>query len=646
MAKSAKTGSAGGGAGAILAFGLGLVLILGIAGTPFYAKMLQSDENRAGDLVRDDVEAVRRIVLNVDENLAAMQQLAALTGESKDKASPDELLKDNPKMLDGVLADLDASARRLQKAAGDDSAKKLKGFTKTVESGRPNLSKADKDLRNTYVKKNDELLKEARGIVTRIKGVKSGNVSATSLLSVNRVLTLLAMTEGRIAANRAEFERLLADDLRSEAEHRLADVTILKTAIAKTSVEKPTTELEAVNKSIEAADAQLAAIGKVVDAVSADIANKQGAHDAAKTAADMARRSLAAMDAQGAPGPSGIAAYKSQYEQLSDQARKAEAMMDELENGTLAGAALSADEADDLLNGKYEGGKVQPGLRDLKMALGHLQAQQETLRKFKTELVVRQKSMQDRDALLDTTKSDLTGVTATLADEINAVIAEAKKHDGEAAKASAVAIKSYKEGANLASQAARAAKKRRDDSRPGQAQAGQVERAADRMVKDSDSEAAMHVLIADIGYLSALESWRQMRALESQFRTETAVAEATGGDKPAEPTAEVDGLRKDGQTQAEAAVKAYASAGAMIKSSQFKGLETGSYTGANFVWQVQVAQAAADLLKSQLAADKADADTARNDAYTLLTDAVKNREGSPLLTPALSTLLYLQRTAE
>ncbi len=94
------------------------------------------------------------------------------------------------------------------------------------------------------------------------------------------------------------------------------------------------------------------------------------------------------------------------------------------------------------------------------------------------------------------------------------------------------------------------------------------------------------------------------------------------------------------------AIKAYEKAAVLIGKTSAKFTDT-TVTGKNYVWQVQVAQAAANLMQATLSADKPEESTAaREKAYKLLTDAAqKGREQSPLLAPALDAIDYLQKTA-
>lgn len=631
------------GGGSLIAFGLGLLLILGIAGSPFYARFLQSDDARLADSVKDDVESIRRLVLNVDENLAAMAQMADARSAGASGTSIDDLVNENPKLLDRIMPDLDASSRALKKAADEDQKRNLKlPASDKIATGRPRPAAAAADIRNKYAAENDKLIKDARQIATRLKNAAQGNARASDSLGVNRILAILSLVEGRVNASRAAFDRRMAVDLRGEAEGRLSHVSDLRMSAVRAEAEKPSVDMERVTADLTKTDGELSALDDRLAQLRSQIGAKEAEVAAARASAEGARASMAATDPKTIVGASG-----QQYQAWSDQARKAEATIASLENGTLEGAQLPLEAADDLLTGKYEGGKASPGLRDLKDLLAQLEAQHETLTKIKSDLSARQKALEERDNQLASARSDLTGEAAKYADEILSQLESARKLDDSADKASDAAIRQFKEALGHARKAASAASaRRRTAQQSGTSAAGAPEKAADRLIKDNDTEAAMHVLAGELSYQIAMENWRRIRALEMHHAAQNHVADVSGTDRPADVAASIDAARQEGLAEIEQALKSYTTAAGMIKSATFKGLEGPSISGAQTVWQVQIAQAAAGLLKSQLLSEPADSDTARSEAYTLLGEAVKGREGSPLLTPALSTYLYLQKTAK
>lgn len=626
------------GGGNLLAFGAGIVLLIAMIGAPFFARLLQSDENRLADSVRNDVEYIRRIVLNIDENLAAMNRLAELRGADKSGPTVDDVLKDHPDLFNSLTADLDASVRTLKKAADEDKAKNL-NLPRTALSGKP--SKADIDARRKYVAENDDLLKKARIAANAIKAETQGQVRGADLLSVNRILALLNLAEGRINANAAEFDRLLAADLRSEAEGRLIGVSALRTAAVRAEAEKPSVDMEHVSDDLAKADADLGKLDERISELKSQISTRETALAAAEASARAARASMAAVDPKTIVGATG-----QQYESWSNEARKAEATIAALRFGTLEGAQLPPESADDLLGGTYEGGKAVVGLRDLKLQLAQQEANHAQMSKIKSTLEARKQALEDRESQLAAAQSELGGEASKHTDEIVAQLETARKLDESAVKTSETAVKLFKEALGHARKAVTAATARqRAAQQAGTSAPGAAEKPADRLVKDRDTEAAMHMLSAELSYQIAMEHWRHLRSMKAQHAAEARVAEIGGGNKPADIDTALDAVRTEALAEIEQSIKSYSTAAGMIKQSSFKGLEGPTISGAQSVWQVQVAQAAATLLKSQLIAEPADAMTARDEAYTLLGEAVKGREGSPLLTPALGTFIYLQKTA-
>jgi len=442
-------------------------------------------------------------------------------------------------------------------------------------------------------------------------------------------------------ANQAEFDRLLAADLRSEAEGRLIGVTELRMAAVRAEAAKPSVDMEHVTADLSKAETELGKLDEKIADLKSQISTRETALASAEASAKSARASMAAADPKAIVGASG-----QQYESWSNEARKAEATVAALRYGTLEGAQLPPESADDLLSGTYEGGKAVIGLRDLKLQLTLQEANHAQMSKIKSDLEARKKALEDRESQLATAQSELGGEASKHTDEIVAQLEAAKKLDESADKSSETAVKMFKEALGQAKKAVTAASARkRAAQQAGTSTPGAPEKATDRMVKDSDTEAAMHMLAGELSYQIALENWRRLRSMKAHQAVQGRVAEAGGGEGPADMADAIEKVRAEGLAEIEQSIKSYTTASSMIKQSTFKGLEGPTISGAQSVWQVQVAQAAAGLLKSQLIAEPVDAATARDDAYTLLAEAVKGREGSPLLTPALGTLIYLQKAA-
>jgi len=179
--------------GGALGVVLGLALVGGIAGTPFYLSRLRSEARTLDVRVQDDIEAIRRIVLHIDENLAAMKDLRDIAGKDN-LLSPEavgDLEKAHPKIYDAVSGQLDATAAVLRKAVRADQKRGTTPAAKaTIATGPPNGRQAVQALEGKYLPETDQLLAKARKIAARLVAIREGNEAARSHLGVNRILAI------------------------------------------------------------------------------------------------------------------------------------------------------------------------------------------------------------------------------------------------------------------------------------------------------------------------------------------------------------------------------------------------------------------------------------------------------------------------
>src|SRR3989304_5406510 len=98
VARESKSSMAG-----VVGAVLGLLIVGGLAGTPFYMNLLQSDERSLEASAQADVETIRRAALGLDQPLASLGDVEAalpeedrLTGEEAEQlaAKHDRLVKD------------------------------------------------------------------------------------------------------------------------------------------------------------------------------------------------------------------------------------------------------------------------------------------------------------------------------------------------------------------------------------------------------------------------------------------------------------------------------------------------------------------------------------------------------------------------
>ena len=154
----------------------------------------------------------------------------------------------------------------------------------------------------------------------------------------------------------------------------------------------------------------------------------------------------------------------------------------------------------------------------------------------------------------------------------------------------------------------------------------------------------MDCLVAECAYATGLLRCGHAAAMRERALITRLIA-TVAGEGFASTTDDVEKVRTDAANDVADALKAYDQAAALIGKASIK---SGNVTisGKNYLWQVQVGQAAAHLLLAAIHFEQADkAGAERTLAYNLLKDAAEKREQSPLLTPAIDTLLYLQKSA-
>ncbi|MFQ5429531.1 MAG: hypothetical protein ACE5E1_04395, partial [Phycisphaerae bacterium] len=332
----------------------------------------------------------------------------------------------------------------------------------------------------------------------------------------------------------------------------------------------------------------------------------------------------------------------SPYLELSETARKAEAEAEALRNGTLAGATLAEAEAEDLLTAPYVDGQPAPGVRDLKVRLEQVKTQLAGYETARTTLLER-KAHYEALAEQFGEAARKTGAGAEdLSTRIAKLMEQCTAQLPRAEKAADAALKSFSKAGQFAQAAIRAAAQRTREARSAAATAVGIEAERLRMITDDgDTEASVQELAAEAAYQAALTRAIQMHALQRRYGTERFVASLADRSEPESIEDRVEAYRKEAIERLASARKALEAAERLIAKSRAR-TDHGTVQGKDYVWQVKVGQAAVHLLEAALL-DDTDAVFAKKDAaYRLLTEAAQGRERSPLLTPAIETLQYLQ----
>lgn len=642
--------------GGTLGVVLGLALVGGIAGTPFYLSRLRSEARTLDARVQDDVEAIRRIVLHIDENLAAMKDLRDIAGKDNllSPESVGDLEKAHPKIYDAVSGKLDATAAVLRKAVRADQKRGTTPAAKaTIATGPPNGRQAVQALEGKYLPETDQLLAKARTIAARLVAIREGNEAAGSNLAVNRILAILNLTDARIQANRAELQRRQAEDMYAAAEDRLHDVALVRLAETRLDAERPNDQLAALEQSITQGSALIGQLDAAISQIEGIIADKETALAEKRQEAAEAREKLTELTTKGftsaRPDRAGdeFAGFRDDYLRLAAAAREARAAAEALENGTLKGATLSDDADGDLLHGAYDGGVPDIGLRDLRHHLATVKATRSSQVRTQSDLEAEKAGLAAERESLAAARSEVSETVLSRADEIAATLDQARDRHEAFEQTSSAAIATFQKAGQFAKAALTAAKARTRLAR--EAMSGSsgsvIEHPFKRIAADKEVEASLHMLAGEITYRIALVQRGRIEARQARYRAALVLSKLAGRATPEAIDDDIDALRGQAEEALTRANDSYTTAAGMLKTSRAT-LPGGSVAGEQYVWQVQLGQASVHLLRSELAVDLEAARSDRKQAYELLTEAVRGREQSPLLLSAADALLYLQHTAE
>lgn len=653
MAKSSNSA-----VGGVIGFFFAIVLIAGVAGTPFYLSHLQSDAEGLDAEIQDDVESIRRIVAHIDEHLSAIKDIRDTAGDdllvSADSVA--DLESGNPNLYADVLRRLKPTTDALQKALQADRQRN----TEVADSSGPRPSQtingrqAVLEMQSKYLKETDKLLAEGKKIAARLNTTRHGEAGAASHLGVNRVLALLNLAAGRIHANRERVQRRRADDLRASVEARLEDVSSAARAVKTVEAEKQGTlaEIASATEQISQTETILEKQSEVKTRLEGMIASKEAELSERREEAATARQELAAAENRGfEPTRAAVAgeeftAYRDEYLEISERLRKADAAIAALRNGTLAGAELS-DEADgDLLHGAYEGGRPDSGLRDLRLYLEALEAVGLGLESRVTSLREQLTEIEAHQKLCSKQKADWEAAVASQVADAKAVFEESEEFDKQAEASIDSAMQALEAADKNVVKAIAAAKNRTRQAR--EVVSGASDSAEGHPFKaiadDKEVEASLHVLSAEIAYHKALLLRGRIDAIRACDKVASALAAASGGSSPDAQADQIEESRTSAIGYLAQAESAYTTAETLVRSSRIV-TPGGTFQGQDYAWQVQVGHAAVQLLKAGLAVDETAARASRVAAYNLLRQATEGREQSPLLAQAVDTLVYLQQTA-
>jgi hypothetical protein len=637
--------------GSILGVAIGVVLVGGLAATPFYLAKLAPPEKAVSDAAKDDVETIRRVVLNLDQDLGALADMdAALAdGEKLTPEAAEKIKSAQPDLFGDELGRRLAQTAQLLKDAqqADEARKTVIPGSSPVQAGPLGAGAVVGQPRRDYLSVNANLRKQAEAAVTRLRDLKVGPMTAGSVMSVNRIEAFYYYLTGRMLSNSAEFQQEQTSAWRRAAIERLRFVASLQRDIAALRAQTPTTAIanvrdliKQVEDQVALAEGQISELRPVVESLEAQLAELDDkAAEAQRQMAELSVGEGQLRRVEDAP----------QYAKLAKKQREALAKAAALLNGTLVDAKVVQAPMDDTFAVKYEGGTPRPGLRDLKFRLQQLEDDLASWQASKVGLEKQAENLAAQKKHVEAQQREAETSVETYTSEVREDLRKADGHAEAARKARSEALQAFKKAEGCAQNAARDANKRiKTAAEKARGSGGTPNECFELISKDGDTEASVLCLTAEIAFSTAATNVGEIEELKDKFATESLVAKLGGGESPADVSEKVEALKAEAAKKLADAAKAYEAAAKLLIAVNVKSSTGSPISGQNYVWQVQVGEAAVHLMRASLAAlvDGTPDREAQDQAYELLTKVVQGREQSPLISTAVDTLQYLQQTAE
>lgn len=635
--------------GGIIGAVLGIAIIVGLAGTPFYIGLLRAESTQTGVAIEDQIERVRRVVLNLDVHLSMLSDLYLSQGEEA-RLGNDEisaiLERETDIIPSNVLKELERATRTIKTIeTADEERKTTIQSEQTVAVGRPNVRTAPSTMQTRYLNAHTKLLQVAENAIKEWQASSVEHPDAKRNLSANRIAAILYFVKGKIQRNRAEFEQFMAARLWRQAEKWAHNVVELRRNEKAVAAQKPVQALARIEEAISQKDDEIDELERRISQLEEELSTDETQISMLEAEALAARHELTRLVAS----DTAIHEEHSRYRELSNRARRAESNADALRNGTLEGATLVADGFEDLLTTPYEGGTPQVGVRDKRLRLDQYRSQLIGHQKERKSLQERRVAYGQRNEELDAKSRKLDEEAEARISEMMQFLEEADRHLKLANEASDSAMAAFGLSERYVGPAVSAASQRNRTARQLKAETtGEME--AERLgmiISDGDMEGSLQCLRAETGYHAVLTRTLQILALQSKYRIESSIASKTGVRAPdlSSLSETFNSLFAEANEKLIVVLATYKAAELNVSKTRAK-TAAGTIQGKNYIWQIRVAQASADLLGATLLSGSPQAERARLAAYDKLRDAVQGREQSPLLGPALEMLLHLQQSAE
>lgn len=634
--------------GGIIGIVIAVVLVGGIAASPFYLGKFRAEDAAFSAAAGDNLEVVRRVILDLDQHLGALADMDAAIPDGE-KLTPEAAEQIKGKQADALNEELQRSlnqtAQLLRDVESRDQQRHVTYAGSTPsQAGQSGLGAAIGQMKREYLTANAKLRQQAQAAVDSLKSLARGGTVGAGVLAASRIQATFYYAIGKLHGNRADFEQQQTAACRYAALQRLAASANLQRELASLEAQSPTKAIDNVKNMLRDIDGRIAEVdGKLskLRPLMDDLSAQQA--DLERTAAE-AHAKMAEMEAD---GKLGVHRQNDLYLSLANTARQAEAKAAALLNGAAPASPAPAAVDEESAEVEPEGEAPARGLRDLTFRKEQWQQDLSVWQAGRADLQEQQENLQRQEESIDSQRRKAQAAVAESRSEVSALLKEADRHREAANKAAADASTAFKQANTAVQEAVRAATQRTTNAAAkARSSGGTPNELMELISKDGDTEISLQCLAAEISYSAALLDVRAIQDLKDHAAAAGIVRQLGGEEAAAKSADDVQTLRQQATNALAEAAKNYERAEKLLGSASAKA-PTGTISGSNYLWQVQIGEAAVQLLRASLAGlvDGTPDREAQDKAYELLTKAAQGREQSPLLATALDTLEYLQQTA-
>ncbi|MFH1416970.1 MAG: hypothetical protein ABII12_01600 [Planctomycetota bacterium] len=434
--------------GGILGVVIGVILIGGIAGTPFYLDMFMQEERAIDKAVEEDVDTIRRAALNLDQHLAAIQDVEGLLED--DQVVTGEIAAEvaaaHPDVFsDLMMQSLGKTASMLRRAQDQDQQRGVDSAV-SIQTGQPNARACVQRMKTEYLAANQKLRRVAESSIQTLRPLQRGGKTATSRLAVARVHAVFYFAVGKMLANRAEFLHDQTSFLRRQANDELRKLAAVQRDLDVLDAESPLKALADLRERMLAIEGDESGLNERISLYTSAIESLTDRLGSLDVRATKAREEMAKSEAAGAFSEAG---RSGEYLALASEARSAEAEATMVRNclpqSLDSGETAAQDEG------------AQLGLRDLRLRLEQAETVLGAYREARADLEKREEMLTEQARVIADQQSTLTSQAAELLKEATRLVSEAGERAAAAEEAAGLAQAEFDRAATFAGHALRAA---------------------------------------------------------------------------------------------------------------------------------------------------------------------------------------------